>query len=145
MQDEKSMTGNALVPTDVLAVLEQEVFIGMAIVIHDVGVATILQGLHALNRHGVGQHNRLEPTCHPTLIARIAGRAIAVAIIATRVHQVPIAHALTTAIVGVVEVGIAQAMTELVTHRANTVDVTRLSVEFSATSVGVDAHAIELE
>ena len=42
------MTGNALVPTDVLAILEQEVFIGMAIVIHDVGVATILQGLHAL-------------------------------------------------------------------------------------------------
>ena len=36
-------------------------------------------------------------------------------------------------------------MTELMAHRANTVDVTRLSVEFSATGVGIDAHAIELE
>ena len=36
-------------------------------------------------------------------------------------------------------------MTELVAHRTNTVNVTRLSIEFSTTSVGIDAHTIELE
>ena len=145
VQDEQSVAGHAAIPAHVLAVLEQEVLVGVGVVVHDVGIAAFLQRLHALDADGVGELDGLEPSHHPALVGGVAGGQVAVAVVGTGIHQVPVGHALAAGVVGVVEVGIAQAVAELVAHGADAVDVARQAFQFAAAGVGVDAHAVERE
>ena len=125
-----------------MAVFKKEVFIAVAIIVDYIGFTPVLQRLHVGHLSCRGEFNGFFPTCHPPLVGSVTSRLVAVAIVGTAVHQIPIAHALTATVVGVVEVGIAQAMAELMTHRTDAIDVSA-SVEFSTTSISVDFHSVE--
>ena len=59
--------------------------------INNVIITTFLQRPHIRNCHiFVAQFNGLRPTCHPALVAGIAGWLITVAIIAATIHKVPV-------------------------------------------------------
>ena len=120
MQDEESLSGQSFVPSCLLTVLQQVVFVAVALIINNVCIAAHgLQGLHVADGLGGFQFDGLFPSCHPALIAGVACRLVAVAVVGAVVHQVPAEHTLTAAVVGVVEVGVAQTVAELMAHGAD--------------------------
>ena len=146
MQDEQTCTRQASIPPCLLAVLQQVVFVVVAFIIYNVRVAAFsLQSRHVADVLGVEEFRRRFPSRHPALVAGVARRLVAVIVVRTAAHQVPVAHALTSAVVGVVEVGIAEAVTELMAHRANTGNGGSflVSYQLATTSVGVDCYAVE--
>ena len=113
-------TWQAGIPTRLLTVLQEEVLVAVAFVIDDIGIAPrVLQRLHVADALGVDQLGGCFPSSHPALIAGVACGLIAVVVVGAAVHEVPVTHALTAAVVGVVEVGIAEAVAELVAHGAD--------------------------
>ena len=145
MQDEQAAAGERGVPAHLAAVLQQEVFVGVAAVVYHIAFSTLLEGLHVLHFLGGAQFLGLGPSGHHTLIAGVAAGLIAAAIVGAVVHEVPHKHAHTVAVgAGVVEVGIAQTVAELMAHGADTAYVA-LAVELGTAGIGVDGHAVELQ
>ena len=153
VQDEQSATGDFLVPTRPLAVFEQEIFVAVAFIINNIGVAAVLQRLHTRHLGVFGQFDGLFPTCHPTLVTREACRTETLTVVCASIHQIPVAHP-RILVVCVVEVGIAETMAELVANGADSVDfptrgfarvIIVVGLKFVATSVGVDGDAVEFE
>ena len=81
VEDEESLTGNAGIPSRLLAVLEKEVFVGVALVIDNVGAAALLQGFQVADLSGCGELNGLFPTSHPAFVGGVACGLITVAIV----------------------------------------------------------------
>ena len=144
IHDQQPVSRQLLVPFHLLPVLQHVVFVAMAIVIHDVGVAAFLQRLHVGNNGVCLQFDGFKPTSHPTLVAGVAGWAVAVTIIASSRHQIPDIQAYSTTVVDVVEVGESKTVAELMTQCADATDATT-AVELAATGIGVDGYAIELD
>ena len=69
---------------------------------------------------------------------------MAVAVVRTHVHEVPSIHAAATVVLSVIEIRIAQAVAELVAHRADALDGVA-ATEFAAAGIGVDLHAVEAQ
>ena len=123
MQDEQSAGGVALVPACGLAVLYHVVLVGPGVVVDDVGLSALVDGLQAVDGDVlVGQHDGHLPSAHHLLVGGIARRTEAAAVVAALVHEVEGAHAVFLAIDRVVEVGEAHAVGELVTEGADAVD-----------------------
>ena len=125
MQNEHALSRQSCIPFHRLTVLQEEILVTVPIIINNVCVTTIHQGSHAADTLCRGEFYGVEPSSHPSFIAGIACRQIAVAIIGTAVHQIPPKHSYPIAfITGVVEVGETQAMTELMAHGSDAADVT---------------------
>ena len=142
MNNEQATARQALVPPRQCAVFQQEILIAMSVVVHHIEFAAILQAFHVFYfRLAFVQFYRQLPACHPALIAGITCRAETIAVIRTTTHQVPVIHSLTTGIVDIIKVGIAQAVTEFMTHCANTLNLS-ISHQLTATGIGVDLQTI---
>ena len=124
MQNQQTLARHIRVPARLLTVFQKEVFVRVAWVVDDIAWGTSVR----ISRHIVDllrgcQFHGCAPSCHPTLVRGIASGTITVVIVRTAVHQVPIAHALTTRVISIIEVGVAKTVRELVTHGTNTGNV----------------------
>ena len=139
---EESLARQSGIPPLLLPVFKEKILVAVALVVDDVAVATILQGCHVRDALRFIKSDGRLPTGHPSLVAGISGGLITVTIVGTTVHEVPFEHTLTTAVVRIVEVGIAEAMTELVAHRTDAGNFIR-TVQFAAAGIGVNLHAVK--
>ena len=143
VEDEESVAGNACVPFGLASVFEQEVFVVVAVVVDDIGLASLLQRLHGGDLNGLlVELDGCFPACHPSLVGGVACGPIAVAIVGADVHEVPHVHATSAAVACVVEIREAEAVAELVAHGSDAADGV-VAVELASAGIGVDAHAVE--
>ena len=142
VHDEHSAARQSGIPTNLLSVLQHEVLIGMGFVVDDVGFTAILQCFQVADAGRLLQFNKLAPSGYPAFVACIACWHKAVAVVGAHVHQVPAVHARSTGVVGVVEVGITQAVAKLMAHRADTVDGSH-AIQLSTAGISVDAYTVE--
>ena len=106
MGNHHSGGGVGFVPTRLLAVLYHIEFVGVGVVVYDVGAAMLADGLDAVDVGVlVGQHYRLLPSAHHLLVGRVAYRSETVAGMAASAHQVEVVHAEGSSVDDVVEVG----------------------------------------
>ena len=156
VQDEHSLAILPGIPARQLAVLQQIVFVGVGIVVDDVGFAAFAQRLHGRHLRVFLQLNGLQPSGAPLLVAAVAGRheSALVAVVGAVVHEVPRAHA-EVLVGGVIHVGESQTVGELVAEGANAVDapfgglagpvVEDDSRQLAAARIGVHLHAVECQ
>ena len=82
MQDEQSRTWQVGIPCRRLTVLQQVVLVVVSLIINNVCVAAlVLQGLHAADGLRSVQFYGGFPSCHPALVAGVASRTVAVAVV----------------------------------------------------------------
>ena len=143
MDNEQAFTGNSSVPSCLLTVLQQVVLVLVTLIIYDVALATQFRSLQVIHFGCCCQFYWFAPTCHPALITGIACRTIAIVVVRTAIHKVPLEHTLTAAVVGIVEVGIAQTVTELVAHGSNTCQLSSLTIKLCSAGVCVNLHSVK--
>lgn len=93
--------------------------------------------------------DEFEPSCHPSFVGCVACWAFAVSVctvVGTRVHEVPVVHAESSTVAGIVEIGQSEAVAELVACTAYAVELcASVAGEFAAHGVGVDAFAAKVD
>ena len=140
MDDDHAYRGNPFIPLHALAVVQHIVFITVALVVDDVTLATALQRLHGVDvLSAVHLHGRA-PTSHPTLIASVAARAVAIAVIAACSQDIVIAHAFAFTL-SVVEVRETEAVAELMAEDAYAHQLAMV-VQLMAAGIGVDGYPV---
>ena len=152
MPDEQAVAGEILVPTLLLAVFEDEIFL--------VGFGGVDAQAHVVvdrfednvARCGI-QHFGVEPAHAHTLVGREVARRTGIVEVATHVHERPTAGREVAAARHVVEVGKVEHVGIFVADGADALKVVlvlaRLGIEnrteFVGAGIAVDAHAVEGE
>ena len=132
-----------------MAVVDEIELVRVGVVIYNVSLAVVLARPPVLYLCVLGEHHGGLPSCDPFHQTRVAGGAVGVAVRVTAVHEVPPhAHGVAVASVGVVEVGVAQTVGELVADGAYAVVgglVVGVTAQLVAAGVGVDNGAVHVE
>ena len=146
------MTGDVAVPTGLLTVLDGEELSCS----RSAQQVTVTRDVHSLEAvltflvDGLG----IGPTQGITLIQGVTGGAAAIVVVTATSHHVPttgmMALATTFSVVGVIEVGQAQHMAELVGHCADTLDnycagAAFPTIEFGRAGIAVNPLAVKRE
>ena len=97
MHHEQTMARSLSVPSFLLMVLEQIVFIVVLVIVNDVSHRVLFDIGHIVDCDGRVQLLGLEPAAEPALVGGVACRAEAVAVVAAIVHNAPGIHAEVTA------------------------------------------------
>ena len=150
MPNEHSVAGQIGVPARLLAVLEQEVLVGALLRGNTQGVTRGDVFKHDVARRGIDVFWR-EPAEREALVGGIGGRRVRIVVMRTYVHDGPVAGREVARAGGVVEVGEAEHVGELVAHGADAFEVhlrrARGGIDDGAQLVGagvaVHAHAVE--
>ena len=142
ISDEQSSAWQFSIPVCPVSVFEQVILVGISLVVYDITLATIVYSLHVAYYSVVNELYRLFPSAHHSLVGSIASRAIAVAVVASRTHQVPAAHANMALICDIVGVREAEAVRELVAHGADARHVS-VAIYLVAASVSVDKNSVK--
>ena len=104
-----------------LTVLQDIIFVGIALIIDNVGLAHLCKRLHVSHRRVGIKFDGRRPSAHHLLIACVSGRRISIIVVRAIVHQVPRAHTIIiTTVRRVVHIREAHAMRELMTEGTDT-------------------------
>ena len=87
MNHKQTFTIGLRIPAFWLHILQHQIFITMSLIIDDEHIAIVSQRLHVCHQCVCRQFLWFYPSAEPTLITGIVARYIAIAIIATIVHQ----------------------------------------------------------
>ena len=152
MPDEQAVAGEILVPTLLLSVLKDEIFlVGFGGV--DAQAHVVIDRLKDnIARRGI-QHFGLEPSHAHTLVGREVARRAGIVEVATHVHERPTARRKVAAARHIVEVGKVEHVRIFVANRADALKVVLVlarfgienRTEFVGAGIAVDAHAVEGE
>ena len=138
---EQALTRQRCVPLCLLTVVDDIILVAIVLVVHDVCLATLAERFHGRHDLVLRKLDRLYPACHPLLVACEASRAEAVAVVAAGVEQIPVVHAVAARVGGVVHVGKAETVRELVAYCAYTV-AALVGVKLAAAGVSVHVYAL---
>ena len=129
-----------------LTILQEIVFVAVALIIYNVGFGFAGQRFHILDGGRVFQFGRGEPSAIHALVTGVLPGHFAVlrwSVVAAVVHQVPAAHAKIAVVARVVEVGDGHAVAKLVAGCADTVDDAAAgAAKFVGSGVGVHVNAV---
>ena len=140
MQYQHTCSGQSRVPSFVLAVLYQVVFVIVPFVVENISFPGSFERAKVFY-FGVGvKHCRLNPSGVPPLKARVRRRCEAVVVVVSHAHYVPIARSVVNVVVSVVHVREAETVREFVANRANSGRIVAHS-QFGTARVSVDVHA----
>ena len=148
MQHHDALGRQESVPAGLDTVFQQIILIGVGIVGHLHGCAAVgVERCHAVVGVFLGI-NQVHPAHEMALIGSVTCRTVTVVQVAAVVHDVPVAHAVGITAVSGIEIGQAQAVTELVAEGAHAVNpCTGVVTAFQLVehSKLVDGDPVELE
>ena len=129
-------------PSRWLAILKNEVFVVVTLIINDICDWFIVEAGHVGDGGGFVQLYQIEPSCEPPFVGSETCRNFTMShgtIVAARCHDVPMLHAEATSVFDVVEVWQSQTMSELVTCRPDAIHLAATcSSQFTTHRIGVD-------
>ena len=94
MHDKQTVTIGFRIPSLLLNILQDEIFVTMSLIIDDKHITIVSQRIHVRHQCIRRQFLRFYPSAEPTLIASIIAWHIAVTIVAAIVHQRPGEHSI---------------------------------------------------
>ena len=133
------------IPSCLLTILQDIVFVFMSLVLDDIGISICTHRLYAyygsllLNIRHIFES---EPAALSFLVSRITCWTFAISIIAARAHQVEISHTKPACIACVIKIGEAHAMRELMTESTDSIKIA-ITIQFATTSVSIHCYAIQ--
>ena len=145
MHDEQAFAVGFCIPSRRLYVLQDKVFITVSRIVDYKHIAIVGLRLHIGHQCICSQFFRLYPSAEPALVACIVAGHIAIAIVATTVHQRPVGHTVVVTIFsGIIKVGKSHTMGELMAKGTDAVSIV-VSVEFGPTGIGVNLHLLKFQ
>ena len=147
MHNEQAMTRQAPVEAHRLTVLQHIILIAVFLIIQDVSLRIRSQRFHAVDTSHRFDFRRCQPAGKHTLIGRESGWCMGIIIVTARAHHIPVAHTeVRTIRTGVVHIGQAQTMAELMTGSTNAVQDTgiidAITHQLRRTTIGVNRLSI---
>ena len=128
-----------------LTVLEDVVLVAAACIFNNVCHALLVDGWHVGYLGGLRQRNEVDPSGQPTLVGCIGRRHLSYltrTVVGAAVHHVPVLTSCAAIVLRVVEIGVAQAMAELVASCADAVEHT-FGCKFVGDGIRVDIDAVQ--
>ena len=146
MPNHEAVAFVSLAEAHLLAVLQDVVFVGIAGILNDVCHTLLVDGWHFRHLGWLRQGDEVNPSCRPAFVSGIGRRYFADfirTIVAAGIEHVPVLACRATAILGVIEVGIAEAMAELVARRTNAFEGRFVLRQLVGDSIGVDIDIVQ--
>jgi hypothetical protein len=115
MKNHQAATRQKTVPTRLLPILNDIVFILVTFVTDEVKARLVTKGRHLANLCVGSEFNRTAPSHHPTLVGRITDWTVSCVVIVPAVHELPITKRRS---ISIIKIGKAEAMSVLVADSA---------------------------
>ena len=146
VEHEETMSVAVGIACYLLTILQEIVFVAVALIIYNVGFGLAGQRFHILDGGRVFQFGRSEPSAVHALVTGVLPRHFAVlrwSVEAAVVHQVPAVHAKIVVAARVIEVGDGHAVAKLVAGCADAIDDAAAgAAKFVGSGVGIYVNAV---